>query len=63
MMKPGTEGLASPDSNMVAPREKDRENDWIQVQSKKNRRLARKKSNSQVTKFKPSAKIKFKSHP
>ena len=55
-MKPGTEGLASPDSNMVAPQEKDRKNDWIQVESKKNRRLAKKKSNSQVTKFKPSCK-------
>ena len=54
-MKPGTEGLASPDSNMVAPQDKDRENDWIQVQSKKNRRLAKKKSSSQ-TKFKPSCK-------
>ena len=55
-MKPGTEGLASPDSNMVDPQEQDREHDWIQVQSKKNRRLAKKKSNSQVTNFKPSCK-------
>ena len=55
-MKPGTEGLTSPNSDMVAPQEKDRENDRIQVQSKKNHRLAQKKSNSQVTKFKPSCK-------
>ena len=55
-MKPGTERLVSPDSNMVALLEKDKGNEWIEVQSEKNRQLARKKSNSQVTKFKPSCK-------
>ena len=55
-IKQGTEGLASPNSNMIAPQEKDRESDWIQVQSKKSYGLARKKVHSQVNKFQPSCK-------
>ena len=53
-MKTGTEGLANPDSNMVAPPEEDRENPWIQVQSKKSRRIARKKQEQNT--FLPTCK-------
>ena len=53
-MKTGTEGLANPDSNMVAPPEEDRENPWIQVQSKKSRRIARKKQEQNT--FPPTCK-------
>ena len=55
-MKPRTEVLASPNSNMVAPQDEDRENDWIQVQNQKSRQHARKKGQSQVNKFQPSCK-------
>ena len=39
-MKSRTDGIANPNSSMVAPSKQERENEWIAVQSKKSCRLA-----------------------